>query len=1350
MLVPRFPWSSSTVGSAFPRRGVRLATLLLMVLLIAPSAAIQPPVADAASVGVSETLVSGSAHSCVLAPDGVVRCWGANNYGQLGDGTLTASAVAVAVLAAGGAPLTGVTALAAGANHTCARLTTGRVVCWGRNDAGQLGDGSTTRRPNPVTVQAANGTPLTGVTMVAAGASHTCARLSTGGARCWGSNSSGQLGDGSTTRRVRAAIVKASSGSALAEVKAIAAGATHTCVIAARSSSVRCWGANAAGQLGDGTTTRRLRATNAQSVGGATIAGAKSIALGSTHSCVVVGSTNAVRCWGANNTGQVGDGTTTRRTRAVPTKTSTGIALTGVATVTAGSQFTCARLASGAGRCWGANGSWQLGDGSATTRLRAVGVAGISAIRSMAAGASHVCVRAASVASGVACWGSNGSGQLGGGTTGIRAQATSVVALIPSSIVLSSDRDLLRPDGISTAAIRATVIDPDGWGVCGASITFAVSSGDVTVSPGRTSSDCLGIAGARVRASTSVGHNEVVAAVVGTPLRAVVTVDLTTGGSVTLTESPGVSVAVTVIPPAGSATTLGVGATPESAAEVALGSTLDVAVSADASAQTILLVDGLLATPTAPLAGPAATAAGMTTTHYTVPVTGYQELAAGFFELRPGIIQLSDETMALLTAVSEDGLTLEFGEKNSQLGSLSVGDIVVSTDERFPNKVRGRVTALETIGSVLRVTTTTAELPDVFGRLSMNFGSKLRDRGAAPTSLRALEPSVEASYSIGLPIRAISFSVESSLLGKEWITGSAAVKVDVPRLVGCWEWDWLTLKCAEVSVTGGVGASGELGFTKSFIDWWGPVMPKLFLAPVPIAPLVAIVPMIEVDYHVEAAINASLEWSWEASVKGGVRYYDGVGLTPVAEARSSGTGLLHPNVTAGVTASWGPVMRATLTIDAICGLGIELGLPRFEVEVQVLPERTWTASAGAEIAPAVACFFGHKTYDPGYALMAEIGHGYWGTPPTVTRPTIGTVTLSPTTVVTGRSVSISATASDPDGIAGAEYRIGSSGSWLPMHASDYVFGDDSETVLATFTAPSSAGSYPVCLRATDLGGYGSATYSCATLSVIQDQSVITGGVLTNITISRDLNCSVTHENSSTSAIFYSRTACGTFLAVGGSVYSPQYIPAGQPGIPWTAVSQVGSGTGTRSDPWLLTSTVVAGSSGMTVIERDYYVNGDPYWTISTTVVNGSGAPQDVILYRAADCYIGSDWGYGSANPATGAVRCVNDYTGRWLEWLPVTTGSHYYENWYDVVWDRISSQQEFPDTTLGSEQIDNGAGLSWRTTLGAGTSQTFTHRLQVIWPSSTAVAGATAIATSGTPLRVMTEAERTAAAAADK
>ena len=194
--------------------------------------------------------------------------------------------------------------ITAGFYHTCAVLNTGAVNCWGSNSDGQLGNGTTTSSLVPVAVSAFTG----GATAVSitAGGYHTCALLNTGAVNCWGANGAGRLGNGTTTDS-SAPVAVAAFTDVSATAVSITAGSSHTCALL-NTGAVNCWGRNFNGQLGNGTNTDSSAPVAVDPfTGGAT---AVSITAGGFHTCALL-NTGAVNCWGANGAGRLGNGTTT-------------------------------------------------------------------------------------------------------------------------------------------------------------------------------------------------------------------------------------------------------------------------------------------------------------------------------------------------------------------------------------------------------------------------------------------------------------------------------------------------------------------------------------------------------------------------------------------------------------------------------------------------------------------------------------------------------------------------------------------------------------------------------------------------------------------------------------------------------------------------------------------------------------------------------------------------------------------------------------------------------------------------------------------------------------------------------
>ena len=371
-------------------------------------------------------VAAGGTHSCAIT-DGTVSCWGENYFGQLGNSTNngTAAANPTPTPVAG---LSNVTAIAAGAVHTCA-LAEGTVSCWGLNDSGQLGNitNNGTSNPNPTPTPVAG---LTNVTAIAAGAVHTCA-LAEGTVYCWGFNRYGQLGNntnnGTDTANPTPAIV-----AGLSPVTAITAGFMHTCAVAAGTAS--CWGLNNFGQLGN-ITNNGTSNPNPTPTPVAGLTNVTAIAAGAVHTCALAEGT--VYCWGFNRYGQLGNNTNNGTDTANPTPAIVA-GLSPVTAITAGFMHTCA-VAAGTASCWGLNNFGQLGNninnGTVEPNPTPSTVAGLANVTALAAGEEHTC----GIAEGtVSCWGRNRYGQLGNDSNNLPNPTPTAVAGLANVVDLSA------------------------------------------------------------------------------------------------------------------------------------------------------------------------------------------------------------------------------------------------------------------------------------------------------------------------------------------------------------------------------------------------------------------------------------------------------------------------------------------------------------------------------------------------------------------------------------------------------------------------------------------------------------------------------------------------------------------------------------------------------------------------------------------------------------------------------------------------------------------------------------------------------------------------------------------------
>lgn len=344
---------------------------------------------------------AGQYHTCGITSDNRAFCWGANNWGQLGDRTHSDRSRPVAT--AGGLRFH---QISAGSNTTCGVTTDYRAYCWGYNGFAQIGDGTSDNRPTP--------TPVAGgmrFAQIEVGSLHTCGvSYPEKRAYCWGENRQGQLGDGTTTsfRFVPVAVVGGM------RFRQVSTGLYHTCGVTSANQAF-CWGSNQNGQIGDRSEQVKMRRTPTPVADGHQFV---QVDAGEAHNCAVTTDHRAY-CWGNGRNGQIGNGK--KYLSFWPRAVAGGVRFD---RVTAGQSHSCGETTGNQLYCWGTNYSGQLGDGTTTERSTPVALAGGLRFAQASAGAGDTCARTAE-AKGY-CWGANDFGKLGDGSMTDRHKATAV------------------------------------------------------------------------------------------------------------------------------------------------------------------------------------------------------------------------------------------------------------------------------------------------------------------------------------------------------------------------------------------------------------------------------------------------------------------------------------------------------------------------------------------------------------------------------------------------------------------------------------------------------------------------------------------------------------------------------------------------------------------------------------------------------------------------------------------------------------------------------------------------------------------------------------------------------------
>ncbi|MDP1922413.1 MAG: hypothetical protein Q8L14_39600 [Myxococcales bacterium] len=348
----------------------------------------------------ASVVAAGRLHTCALTTGGAAWCWGANEYGQLGTGASINSTIYTTPVALPSIT-SGATALSSSADTTCA-IVSGGVRCWGDNSWGQLGNNVTMGIPGapPSNVPVAVTGITSGATAVSAGALHTCAIVANGAVRCWGKGDVGQLGNMARNQSSVPVNVMGVTGAT-----AISAGLEHTCAVV--SGAARCWGGNAYGELGNNSNS----ASDVPVIPVGLTSGVTAIAAGGNHTCAIV--SGSARCWGKNGDGQLGNSMGGTLVESITPEQVTGLT-SGVTAISVGYSFSCA-IHSGVAKCWGTNFNYELGNGMGFgfSSNVAVNVSNLTTPASIASGSSHTCVRRTNGS--LRCWGSGQAGELGDG-----------------------------------------------------------------------------------------------------------------------------------------------------------------------------------------------------------------------------------------------------------------------------------------------------------------------------------------------------------------------------------------------------------------------------------------------------------------------------------------------------------------------------------------------------------------------------------------------------------------------------------------------------------------------------------------------------------------------------------------------------------------------------------------------------------------------------------------------------------------------------------------------------------------------------------------------------------------------
>jgi len=432
---------------------VTVAVLISTAVGLAVSADSSP----VGALGAVDRIAAGDSHTCAISDDGNVWCWGDNGFGQLGNSGFPGLDSPVPVRTSGFGAGRTATQVVAGSNHTCVLANDGSVWCWGEGGWGQLGSGSTTQL-DPIQVSLGIGVTAS---RIFAGGSTTCALTSDTHLTCWGRNNKGQIGNGTTQASGGVTPTAVTGIPASFTVADVEVGDLHVCAVATGGGAVHCWGSDMKGQLGtvSDASLDKSAPTQTDSVGGT----ARNVSAGTQFTCVTLADHTA-SCWGNNANGQLGRGSTTPLTTGAPASTSVVGSIDKVVT---GTSHACALMTAGTVQCWGSSATGQVGNGTTGANVLApAAVSGLAGtVLDLAVGANHACAVIATGA--VQCWGLNSAGQLGVNDQNDRAAATIVSSLTISTTTTtpsssSTPSSTTTTPSSTTTSVTTTTVVPAG------------------------------------------------------------------------------------------------------------------------------------------------------------------------------------------------------------------------------------------------------------------------------------------------------------------------------------------------------------------------------------------------------------------------------------------------------------------------------------------------------------------------------------------------------------------------------------------------------------------------------------------------------------------------------------------------------------------------------------------------------------------------------------------------------------------------------------------------------------------------------------------------------------------------